>query len=377
MHLGKFHRAIYLLLSEYEQNQIETKFRGVITALQSISANPTSSEIAATFGSYLQTLHAALVESSLNRPHPTLAAMLYSIKAEPYIGEKLYQRVENVLNFSHMTPQVAAAELELLFAEVVIFYARVSAINDAFSHLEVEYDKLLPGEGEIGISIPKPPGDRFLSDLAETAKAWDKALKPFVELVDPHHDKIVVRTISSSDWQFYLTAAPEVLFQVSVVISLVNNILRKLVDSKRIIAELIGKGFTSASTEPIDSEAKSQYNSEAREFAEKLVNESNLEDQARANELKISITRSVKFIAGEMAKNVTVEVRYIAPKSAEKDGASEEEKESEIRRIEMLSEQAAQIERNMDLVRLDPQSRELLTLPAPDDEVENEIKAKI
>lgn len=366
MHLGKFHALLTLLAREYKKFGIAAKLEGIIAQLDSLASNPGSSDVAKSFKLQLDGLRNVLAKSKLNKPYPTLSYLAESIDAHGFAGDRLFDKIEGVIAKNGMTPQLAASELRNLLKEINTYYMHVEAVDDAFSHLGVEYEVLTDGRGEIGISIPEPDGERLLSDLANTAKAWDKALRPFVELADPGHNPIVVRTISSSDWQFYLASVPAVYLALSAAISHLNELLQKLVETKKLIKQLADKGVSEASTAVVQAEADNMLDRGTRALAEKIVDENSAIDAGRANELKVAMTVSLKFIARELANNVTVEVRYLPP--VKKDSPDEEVKHDpeEDVRIEHLTETAAQIERNMDLVQLDSGVRELLNLSAPE-----------
>lgn len=367
MHLGKFHGMINKLAIEYTKGNINNQILSVIAQLDSLAANPGNPDVAKAFKTQLEVLRNVLSLSSFNAPYPTLAALLDSINGHQYVGHQLFQNIEDVIAKNGMTPQLAAASLRELLTKVAAFYQEVTAIDKAFTQLQVEFDRLDPGEGEIGISIPEPDGKRLLSDLAAVAKNWDKALRPFVELADPNHDAVEVRTISSSDWQFYLIAAPTVLLALSGALSQLNGLLQKLVETKKLIKQLVGNGMSETSMASLVNEADNMVNKGTRELAEKIVDEQHPQDEGRANELKIEMTRSLKFIASQMAANVTVEVRYIPPLPSEADQEADTNPEVAIA-IDRLVDVAERIERNMDILKLDAEGRALLNLPAPGEE---------
>lgn len=366
MHLGKFHAAITKLAQDYVKRNVNANLQGVIQQLDSIASNPGNADVAKSFKTQLDTLRLELARSPLNKPYPTLAALLNSIEAMPFVGDRLFQRVEDILAKNGMTPQLAATALRELMTKVSEFYASISAIDNAFSALDVEYVALSPGEGEIGISIPQPAGPRLLSDLATITKKWNMALRPFVEIADPDHNPIAVRTISSSDWQFYLTAAAGVYLALSGAVSQMNELLHKLVETKQLIAQLTQKGVSAASTAAVVEEAETMLENGTRALAEKIVNEHPLGDDGRANELKNELTASLKFLARELAADVTLEIRYRAPAQPNENNPDANPVDAE--RIGELVETAAQIARNMDMIRLDSGAQELLNLPAPEED---------
>lgn len=364
MHLGKFHAAVTRALRDHTERKIGSLLENVISYLLQLAQDPANEQTSKAFRDATKVLKAALISSPLNTPPPILAAMLDSIGAREYIGEELFGKIEKVIQASGMTPQIAAKNLRELNTGISNFYKNLKAIDDAFTVLRVEYDALGYDEGELAISIPEPERPRLLSELADTAKAWDRALKPFVELTDPDHNPVQVRTISSSDWQFYLSAAPVVLEAVSIVVSQVNEMLAKIVETKKLLSEILGNGFTERAAAPLIAEADGRLNSQSRQIAEDLVERNPPPDAGRAEELKIAITRSVKFIAKEMSENVTIEVRYLPPEKTEDDDADK------TARIELLTAASERIFSNMKFTPLDVTAAGLLNLPAPAEDEE-------
>lgn len=373
MHLGKFHYAIRELNLDYISGEIAGKILAVILQLDNLAANPGHPSFAASFKEQLEVLRKQLASSVLNKPYPTLLALLDSIDAPKFVGDRLFQRIEACLSDNGMTPQLAATSLRALQDEITNYFNEITALDDAFEKLSVEYEEIEPGEGEIGISIPEPEGDRLLITLSDTAKKWDQALRPFVELADHVQNPIVVRTISSSDWQFYLDASPAVLLLLSGAISQLNVVLNKLVETKQLILQLVGLGTSDGAIATVIEENDGKLNQETRNLAEKIVDENPPEDAGRSNELKIAVTTSLKFMARQMVENVTIEIRYIPPGIPAPDVAGpQREEDGDSSRIGKLTAMAEQIERNMDLIlRLDASAKKILNLPAPEEEAES------
>jgi hypothetical protein len=306
----------------------------------------------------------------MNQPRPTLAAMLDEIGARKYIGDNLFNRVEQTISENNMTPQLAASRLRELIGQVTGFFGNVAIIEGAFRVLQVEYEDINQGEGEIGISIPQPTGPRLLKDLATTAKKWNQVLNPFVELADPDHNPIEVRTISSSDWQLYLTAGAGVLLVLSQAIKQINDLLSKLVETKELISKLRGNGMSEEAIEKVSAEADAMLTKGTEKIAEQIIAENPPPDKNRGNELTISITRSLKYIAKEMSENVTIEVRYLPPETPQNLPEDEAARDVLTARMKELSTTAAQIARNMDLISLDKNASKILNLPAPESDRE-------
>jgi len=381
MHLGKFHYTIHEIERDVKRLDVVGKLNAVISDLNTLVSSPGQPEHTATFRKDVESLRQALASSSLNRPVPTMTQLLEHIGAHEFVGDALFERVKKVLQDSHLTPQAASSALTALTAEVSKFYTAVKAVNSGFTELEVEYTYLEPGETELGISMPVVEGTRTLKDLSKVANTWHNALSPFVELFSEDREPIKLRVMCSSDWQFYLVATPPVLYGISLAIRGVNDILRNLIDTKKLIRDLLSKGAGSVAIEALEADTKDRLDREVKTLAESIVDTHyKVDDEGRKNELKNHVSQSLKIIAKEMTENVTLEIRMEPPEAekaeevAQTEGGGEVDTQadaiqSDFDRLKSL------IDTNMELSQLDVNAREILTLEDATENDNEELQA--
>ena len=380
MHLGKFHRAIHLLVQDYEQSATAEKLKALIDQLTAVAANPGNDDVMKGYKDRLESLRTALSGSTLNRPFPTLRKILEEIGATKFVGDEFFDEVRTVIDNNRLLPQSAAGALTKLRSKLENFYLKVRQIDEAFSELAVEYVNLDDGETELGISIPVEHKSKTLLDLSLVAKSWHKNLAPFVEVFSDDNEPIKLDIMSSSDWQFYLTTSMAVMGGISLAMSGVNDILRKLVETRKLIKSLRDAGTSADAVAAVERDADTRLDKSLKEAATKIVAENYKKDDAgRKNELEIAMANSLKFIAKQISENVTIEVRLelpLPPKEIEGEQSPEavqelERQKAEYARLQQLHNQFQQATNS--LPALDGEDVQLLALEVGDEPADETV----
>ncbi len=344
MHLGRFHRAIEQLADDFKTTNHTQLFENLINSLNAIAQNPGNAEQAATYKGQLESFRQALLTSELNHPRPVLQVMLESIEAEKFIGEQLFSRVMSAISSNPAAPTLAIQELQKLKESTAKFYQHVTTINNAFTHLGVEYENLAHGEGELGILIPREENSSSLKNLSKEFNEWSNALASLTELFDPDAGPLQIRTCATTDWMIYLAATYPVLEGVSRCLKKINEILRELVESRNLIEQLISKKSSPKAVELLEDENKNKLSSDIRKLAEELVEQSYKgDDEARKNELKNAVDSALTQIAKKITKGAKIEMKFLPRQRPEVvEGETEPELTIEQEREEKLALQLDQ-----------------------------------
>jgi hypothetical protein len=351
MHLGRFHRAIEMLASEYRELNPVALLANLAGTLNSVAANPGNPDVAKAFRNQLDACRESLMQSELNSPRPVLKVMLESIDAPQFIGSKLFTRIMQAIEGNAATPSLAVQEVARLQATVERFYGCIIAIDSAFTQLQVEYDDLDPGEGELGLLIPRAENASGLMDLSKEFKEWGRSLEPLTELFDPSAGPLQIRTCATTDWMVYLITTPPILGGFALCLKGINSILRELVESRSIIEQLIKRKAPPAAIEVLEADSQDKLDKDMRQLAEKLVDENYKSvDDGRKNELKNAINVSLKQIAQKVSLGTKFELRYIPekrPDIAQPENVEVAESQGERDQLESL---AIQLDSEVDLL---------------------------
>ena len=367
MHLGKFHSAITMLECDLRYNKVVEKLQAVIQELNNMAASPGQPAPFEAYKDALEVFRQALISSPFNSPYPTLKKIIEGIEgAEKFTGNALFEQVKKTIADNQLAPQQASAAVGVIHKDLSDFYKRISQIDDAFVDLGIEYTELSPGENEIGISIPVVEGSRTLKELSTEAKNWHIALTPFAEIFGEGNEQIKLQVMSSSDWQFYLYATPVILLGISACVASLNSILANLIRTKNLIKELASSGAGSEVVRSLEDDTKNRFKNEAKALAERIVEENyKPNDVGRKNELKNATSQSITFLAKQLDKKVTLEIRMELPeveKKTERADGDAEEHQAKIEEIEKLKQIKQEIETNMESFKLNFDPARILAL---------------
>lgn len=325
MHLGRFHKTISFMRKEFEELNPIQLLQNVESSLNAAANNPGNQEIANAYKQALELCRTTLSKSSLNTPRPITEGMLEALGAKEYIGNALFKRIISAITSDHAAPALVAQSINLITQDVQQFYSHITNLNNAFKALNVEYDDLNTGEGEIGLLIPKDENSSSLKDLSKECNQWHIALSTISEVFDTESKCLRIKTCSTTDWMFYLTATPPTLFGVSFCIKGVNSILKELLTFKELIQQLIESKASPEAIEILEAQQSTKLSDELRTLAELTVEKYYKEKDNRSNELKNALSQALKVIAEKISTGSKIEIRLIPPTADSTDKEEENE----------------------------------------------------
>jgi hypothetical protein len=365
MHVGKFHAAIDAIDCEFRDKKILEVLNAVIAQLAASAASPTTPDQAKLFRDQYQQLRLLLDESELNNVHPTRRAIFDEIDASKFLGRGLLVTIEHAVSANNLSPSLAVQELQKVHADVTAFQQVIASISKGFTALNVEYDGLEPNEGELGISIPRELVGADFASFVKELKQYSIAFNAFNEVVTDNAEPLNVRVISSSDWQFYLLAAPFVLEVLSRTLKEIAEILRKLVDIKTNLKDLMDKGVPEHATIPLKEYGEEFLEKKLTELADKIIAENyKKDDDGRRNELSNHLTQSLKFITHRIDLGVKVDIMICPPEKPTVDAETPEGAQA-IKQYEEKKALAEEVNRRtLFIAEFSEQKGEPLRLPA-------------
>jgi hypothetical protein len=375
MHVGKFHAAIDLIDTEFREKRILEVFNTVISQLSTSASNPSNPDQTKAFREHYQQLRELLDSSGLNHVHLLRRTIFEEVGAMRYVGRGLLEVIDRVISTNNLAPALAVQELQKVHADTTTFHQTITSLNGGFSALQLEYDELEPNEGEFGISIPRTQTAEDFASFVKELKSYSTAFNAFNEVVSDNNQPLTVKTISSSDWQIYLLAAPVVLKVISHTLKDIAEILRSLVDIKKNVKELLSKGVPEAAIANINDFGDTMIDERLRGLAEKIVVEHyKKEDDGRRNELTNHLSQSLKFIAHKIDIGVKLDIRICPPTEPEADPETPEGAEA-FRRYEELKQFADEVNQCALLgAEISEQKGEVLQLAAPNMDADEKKK---
>jgi len=338
MHVGRFHAAITLIRMEFSDLEIEQKLTELQTALNNSVSSPNEQNSQAFREKYAE-VRKTLESCYTNNVTPTQRRILDDIGASQYIGMGLLNNITKIIADNNITPANALQGIITLNKKVHDFHESVTTIEDRFEKLGIEYDDLEYGEAEIGIAIPPKIIKSNLEGLKEEIHEFDRALKVFRELQGESVESIAIRTISSSDFQFFLVCTPVVAAAIATAIDRILTMYKNLLEIKKLREDLAKQKVPKKATKGVEDYEEKVVENKLEELAKSFINEKYTGDDGRKNELKNALKMSLRFLAERIDHGVLVEVRVAEPKEPEEAEDSEEGKKATAKEIKAYHKQ--------------------------------------
>lgn len=238
MELSRFNAAIDQIAEDYKENSVEADLNSLVANLASLAANPGNAQVSQAFKDQLNSFRTKLEESSLNEADGELLETLKNLALTGHVGNGLFSRIKGVLDENQLTPNLASAEVEKLRVETTKKLSVVTAIDSAFTDLQVEFWRLDEGQTEMLISIPIEEETKTLEDLAKEAKDWHRICDVISETFDTDRNRVTIRAVASGSILLYLAAVPAFIYGVAKCLKGVNQILAEVIKMKGLLSNL-------------------------------------------------------------------------------------------------------------------------------------------
>ncbi len=324
MNLGRFHYAVALLVRSYKTENIEAILAKVLASLQQSISQPNESTSAAFKTAYSE-LEKILTDSQLNFVGPIRHAIFIEIGADRRIGVGLLSRVRDAISQNQIVPSQAHKEITEINVDIVKYFNDLNQVDTVFTDLEIEYDELGHGAFEVGISMPHDISGETLEGLEKEIHKVDSLLKTFNELVCQDSSSPIVKTISASEWQFFINSVPEVAACIAIAIERIVALYKSNLEIRLIKEQLTEKKLPKNVTKPLEDHIKKAVKEEIDKLSANIV-ESNYkqEDIGRKNELIVKLSKDLTYLADRIDKGATFEVRAEPTKKPEEQEGEEE-----------------------------------------------------
>ena len=372
MELSRFHRAIEQIAKDYVANGVEVDLASLASNLASLSANPGNPGVSQTFKDQLNSFRAKLSKSGLNQADSELLETITTHGLTAFVGNGLFQAIKEVLDENQLTPNLAAAEIEKLRAATVAKMSVVTAIDKAFTDLQVDYYKLEDGESEMLINLPMETETKTLEDLSKEVKDWHQICRSISEAFDSNLTPVTIRTIGSGSILLYLAAVPAFIYGVAKCLKGVNLILAEVIKMKALYNQVVEAKSPQAVIDGLQQHHAGKAKTDLEQLASDLVDEHYKgTDAGRKNELKNSLSMSLQRLSQKLATGAKVNLRLAPPKRPKIENGEEptEEQSETLKTIEQYEKVQIEIESSKVALDYKAHATELIAaLPGPTQE---------
>ncbi len=369
MELSRFHSAVDQISNDYKSSGIEGEFNALVANLNSLAANPGNPQVSQTFKDQLDTFRIKLEVSALNTADGDLLDTLNHLELRTHVGSELFLQIRKVLEENQLTPNLAATAIEALRQKTTEKLNLITAVDQAFKKLQIDYWSLSEGQTEMLISLPIEKETKTLEDLAKEAKDWHRICDVVSETFDSERNRVTIRTVASGSILLYLAAVPPFIFGVAKCLKGVNQILGEVIKMKELCRQLSDSNAPTSVLQELDVHNANKAKTDLEQLAITLVDEHYKgNDQGRKNELKTSLSIALQRLSHKLAAGAKVNLRLAPPKKPKiEEGEQPTEAQAvELEKIEQFEK--VQVEVNASKAALDfaAHATELIAaLPAP------------
>lgn len=358
MDVGRLNSLFATLEAEIASSKVIEKLGALQTAISAAVTTPTP-EAAQLVRTSLDEIISALGNSATNDALPTDRMILDETGSSKYFGMELLARIQDIVSQMNLTPQQTVQELAVITKETSNFYKVITRVRADLALLRLADSSVSPGTAELTVSIPKDAFDPSTTNFGQEYKKVNYILETFNELATDNQEKLTIKKISSSEWQFYIECAFAMLVIFPIAAEKILNVLNKYVDYKKKVQDLQKGGFPEATIKPLLDHLEQFLPEEREKIAKEMVDAHAItKDEGRKNELVGRVKVSLAYFIDFRARGTTFEIRAFPPEPPKSEEANSESSQ----------QQLAEYERHRKLVEdLNAKGRILVTLPAPKD----------
>jgi len=238
-------------------HEIATDFRNIIsesqiiglleqleTALQNLVNQPQQANHQTKVQSARKIVMSALTLSDFNNWGANRFQIAVEIGANQLFGMALAERIDSSFQQNAATPEVIRQDIAKFLDELRSFDQALTELMQSFDKFGIGVEQLRPGEGEIGIVIPRL-ATAGLYDFSKDLRRIDHEIKTLAQVVTGSPEIVKIRTISSSDFVVFLAALPDIVNFFSSIVTSLRFGYEKLQELTEILERLRSIGNSS------------------------------------------------------------------------------------------------------------------------------------
>jgi hypothetical protein len=316
MHLGRFHATIYDLDTYFAKISLPSKLRELASSLDGFASNPSENQ-AQVFKKDFSNFMAVIgrySDDDLDKPYAQ--QIIGELGVAGYMPKKLPNRLQKIVVNGGFDHAGIANGLRTFADSAEKKIERILQVDAAFSELDVEFERVVDEEAEIGILLPREIVGNTLATLTAEFSSLNKLFRAVNEITLAGSYDPVVRTISSSWWQIFVELGPAQITAWLLIIEKIVGLFKSNLDIKNLQKQLaeahnMPDEITDAIEKVIDARLKVSLDELASEIRR---DHAKLDDQQRLNELEIMLRHGLVHLAKRISQGAEVEINVSVPK---------------------------------------------------------------
>lgn len=378
MNAERLHAVARRIRDDLAESDLPGVLQRLVEGLQNMANAPQEPSYQSTVSELRSELTQLLARSVINDFSPVERQVVREWGVDDLLGTELLTKVNQIFNENQITIQTAQEQVAELVAPVQALKDRLDQLIAALDGLGIGAEELQPAEFEIDILVPRAAVRNELGALGVELKELENILLPLIELSTGSRPGVEIRSVGSSDFTLFLAAAPGAAVCIAKAVDTVLTLYERILNIRRVKADLEslelddGAETIEQASRPLEAYANSAMERGTTGLAKALVEEyaSQRLPEGRVNELEISVTRSLRGIAGRIddGYNISVRVGVLDAADEEADDAqTEDQVPPELREQVRLVEERARAFEFMNL-----SGRRILSLEDPESEPDSD-----
>jgi len=262
----RLHVVAKAIQQELTSARVLENLTDVTNALQNLVNQPANPQYQQIVANKRKELEVALKNAASDNFSPAWRQIVRQIGGEDLLGVVLEERLRTTLERNQITPSNALQEIREIQQSLTNFKGAIDQIVGGLRILRIGTEDLAPGEAEVGVEIPRAAIENDLAGLEKELGELKFILRTFLEFSTGTSGPIPLRTISSTDLQFYFTAVPGAAAALAYAINLLVDAYKKIVDIRRNHAELKDGGVPADVLKPLEDYANNAIKQKIEDF---------------------------------------------------------------------------------------------------------------
>jgi len=281
-----------------------------------------------------------MTESQVDTWSPAFLELLEEIGYRDFLGQKLLERVNQILASNEITPSLANEQIDAIRRRLEGLREACTAIKAGFETLSISSDTLVPGECEVGVLIPRIAVENDLGELADEFTEIEFIIRTAREIVTGETEQVIVRTISSSDFSVFIAEHAATAAFLAAMVERLLATYKNVLDVRKLHGELAAK-MGKKTLKEVETYAEETMLSGIKKIADDCIKTYGKKDDPRKNELRNALDVVLRKLADRIDRGFNIEIRIEPLKQDDPTGDASDAERSAHRKYQAVIEGAA------------------------------------
>ena len=309
MNVERLHAIILSIKSEIDSIGIVSHLAQLTAHLQNVVSQPQQPTHQTKVAAAREEINTGLTSAASNDYSPAWRQTVSELGIDDLLGLRLKERIDAIFLQNQITPQVALKKIREIEQSLNSCSEAINQMVAGFKSFGIEAEQLNPGEGEVGILVPRPYLDNRFDELAKELKELNGILTVMGEISTGEAEYFELKSISTTDPFFVLGATLGVLSTISVAVKPIISAYKEILEVRVLHAQLAEKKITSERLKGISDHAEEIMGNAIEQIKAELLERYPGEDGGRKNELANALGPALKKLANRIDRGFNIEVR--------------------------------------------------------------------